>query len=608
MPTNIVANGPSATPPPFPAPVSLNPVVEPPKVRPASYSGCPVHELQCNNVPVMRRVSDHWINATHILRAAGLPKPQRTKVLERDVTSGVHEKVQGGYAGFQGTWIPLEDARLLAGQYGIRNELEPLFNYVAPKDEVRPRKREPKKDGVKKETVKKEGAAKKEKEGKVENQKKQGSKKGKKAKKGDGTAILDGQETGGTGEAVHPEGGRDSRVGANVKVEKLPEETPEIEESDNQVEKQAEVEEDFETETELGIEDEIDGRFERNEMSAGISAGMDAEMMEGDGDDEKERAGEVPAKWSSSTSGSSGDEEDIERPRSETIVNIRMSLRPPGSRIRRKPVYPGEDEEQPLRKRRAVSKSSSSQRWSAEPPKGFTAVDDTTSTSAFATGGVPPQPGHRCEGCGATSTPQWRRGPSGKRTLCNACGVKWTFGRLKRPAPESDASGSEDEIDVGGTNWHPSRAISSPRRTDPAPSSTTSPRSRASSSTQAQALHREIEQLRRKLRESEKSRKRMRDMLETANQEDSEVDRKYRRAVAKCRLHRVPSFDAGNANGSDESMGERTSESEADDDQELEEVTAIQSFLRAVARTKQQMDFNLSRMQLGHGGVAPMVQ
>ncbi|TDL23758.1 hypothetical protein BD410DRAFT_838764 [Rickenella mellea] len=31
--------------------------------------------------------------------------------------------------------------------------------------------------------------------------------------------------------------------------------------------------------------------------------------------------------------------------------------------------------------------------------------------------------GQTCLGCGATSTPEWRRGPLGPRTLCNACGL-----------------------------------------------------------------------------------------------------------------------------------------------------------------------------------------
>lgn len=54
----------------------------------------------------MRRQSDNWVNATHILKAAGFDKPARTRILERDVQKGNHEKVQGGYGKFQGTISP----------------------------------------------------------------------------------------------------------------------------------------------------------------------------------------------------------------------------------------------------------------------------------------------------------------------------------------------------------------------------------------------------------------------------------------------------------------------------------------------------------------------
>jgi hypothetical protein len=50
----------------------------------------------------MRRRVDNWINATHILKAAGFDKPARTRILEREVQKGVHEKVQGGYGKYQG--------------------------------------------------------------------------------------------------------------------------------------------------------------------------------------------------------------------------------------------------------------------------------------------------------------------------------------------------------------------------------------------------------------------------------------------------------------------------------------------------------------------------
>lgn len=35
----------------------------------------------------------------------------------------------------------------------------------------------------------------------------------------------------------------------------------------------------------------------------------------------------------------------------------------------------------------------------------------------------------KCLGCGATETPEWRRGPLGPRTLCNACVSSYYFNR-----------------------------------------------------------------------------------------------------------------------------------------------------------------------------------
>lgn len=52
----------------------------------------------------MRRRHDDWINATHILKAAGFDKPARTRILEREVQKDVHEKIQGGYGKYQGVF------------------------------------------------------------------------------------------------------------------------------------------------------------------------------------------------------------------------------------------------------------------------------------------------------------------------------------------------------------------------------------------------------------------------------------------------------------------------------------------------------------------------
>ncbi|KAL2940129.1 GATA transcription factor 12 [Bienertia sinuspersici] len=36
----------------------------------------------------------------------------------------------------------------------------------------------------------------------------------------------------------------------------------------------------------------------------------------------------------------------------------------------------------------------------------------------------------KCLHCGTDKTPQWRTGPMGPKTLCNACGVRYKSGRL----------------------------------------------------------------------------------------------------------------------------------------------------------------------------------
>lgn len=41
------------------------------------------------------------------------------------------------------------------------------------------------------------------------------------------------------------------------------------------------------------------------------------------------------------------------------------------------------------------------------------------------------EPGTECSGCGAKSTPLWRKGPYGSKTLCNACGVRYMQNKVK---------------------------------------------------------------------------------------------------------------------------------------------------------------------------------
>ncbi|CAG8692581.1 17559_t:CDS:1, partial [Racocetra fulgida] len=60
----------------------------------AVYSGVPVYEFLVRDVAVMRRRPDSYLNATQILKVAGLEKGKRTKIIEKEVLTGDHEKVQ----------------------------------------------------------------------------------------------------------------------------------------------------------------------------------------------------------------------------------------------------------------------------------------------------------------------------------------------------------------------------------------------------------------------------------------------------------------------------------------------------------------------------------
>lgn len=77
----------------------------------------------------MRRKSDSWINATHILKIAKFPKAKRTRILEKDVQTGIHEKVQGGYGKYQGTYVPLELGAEIAKSFNVFEVLRPIFEF-----------------------------------------------------------------------------------------------------------------------------------------------------------------------------------------------------------------------------------------------------------------------------------------------------------------------------------------------------------------------------------------------------------------------------------------------------------------------------------------------
>jgi regulatory protein SWI6 len=90
--------------------------------------------MEVNNIAVMRRRKDSWLNATQILKVAGIEKGKRTKVLEKEILIGEHEKVQGGYGKYQGTWIKFDRGLEFCRQYGVEDLLRPLLTYDMGQD------------------------------------------------------------------------------------------------------------------------------------------------------------------------------------------------------------------------------------------------------------------------------------------------------------------------------------------------------------------------------------------------------------------------------------------------------------------------------------------
>ncbi|CAN6700993.1 unnamed protein product [Malus baccata var. baccata] len=59
--------------------------------------------------------------------------------------------------------------------------------------------------------------------------------------------------------------------------------------------------------------------------------------------------------------------------------------------------------------------------------------------------------GRKCLHCAAEKTPQWRTGPLGPKTLCNACGVRYKSGRL---VPEYRPAASPTFVSARHSNSH----------------------------------------------------------------------------------------------------------------------------------------------------------
>ena len=61
---------------------------------------------------------------------------------------------------------------------------------------------------------------------------------------------------------------------------------------------------------------------------------------------------------------------------------------------------------------------------------------------------------HVCTDCGRVDSPEWRKGPLGPKTLCNACGLRWAKKIKRKGGDPALAAGSGMIVGNGGVAPH----------------------------------------------------------------------------------------------------------------------------------------------------------
>ncbi|KAL2511486.1 GATA transcription factor 4 [Abeliophyllum distichum] len=101
-----------------------------------------------------------------------------------------------------------------------------------------------------------------------------------------------------------------------------------------------------------------------------------------------------------------------------------------------------------IRSRSFTSSFAGTTTWSStSPPKANVNHRESLITS----GKENAEKGRRCTHCSSEKTPQWRTGPMGPKTLCNACGVRYKSGRL---VPEYRPAASPTFVLTQHSNSH----------------------------------------------------------------------------------------------------------------------------------------------------------
>ncbi|KAJ1905365.1 hypothetical protein IWQ60_012300 [Tieghemiomyces parasiticus] len=83
-----------------------------------------LYRLDINGYTVCRRVRDNYVNGTKLLNTTGITRGKRDAALK---TIPGRDVVRAGPMYVKGVWIPLTNARALAGRYDVLNCLGRLL-------------------------------------------------------------------------------------------------------------------------------------------------------------------------------------------------------------------------------------------------------------------------------------------------------------------------------------------------------------------------------------------------------------------------------------------------------------------------------------------------
>lgn len=86
-------------------------------------------EITYNSIQITRLSLTNFMNATAILKSAGIEKKRRKKILQKLVALVPFEKVVEGWHAYQGVYVPLVAAKRLAETHGVYQHLQPLFDH-----------------------------------------------------------------------------------------------------------------------------------------------------------------------------------------------------------------------------------------------------------------------------------------------------------------------------------------------------------------------------------------------------------------------------------------------------------------------------------------------